>query len=111
MPLKRWEFRLRHIFEAAERILTYVEGMDEASFAEDSKTLDAVIRNFLVIGEAVRHIPEDFRNEHPEIRWSSMHGMRNILVHDYERISPDVVWNTIKRDLPDLIRSLRPLVR
>ncbi len=95
MPLKEWRFRLRHILEAA--------------FREDSKTFDAVIRNFLVIGEAVRHVPENFRSEHPEIRWSSMQGMRNILVHDYEQISAGIVWNTIRRDIPDLIRELKPL--
>ncbi len=110
MPLRRWRFRLRHILEAASRILVYTDGLDEASFSEDEKTIDAVIRNFLVIGEAVRNVPEEFRAKHPEIRWSSMHGMRNILVHDYEQISADVVWNTIQRDLPDLIRDLKPLV-
>ena len=57
--------------------------MDLHSFAEDRKTVDAVVRNFTIIGEATKHIPEQVINENPQIAWREMGDMRNIVVHEY----------------------------
>jgi len=98
--------RIRHILEAIDRVSSYVQGMDEKTFREDTRTLDAVIRNFQVVGEAVRLIPQRVQTRHPEIPWAVMRGMRNVLVHDYDRVRIPILWDTIRRDLPPLVPLL-----
>src|SRR3972149_6412587 len=93
---RKWTFRLRHIIEATERIQEYVAGMTCAEFVADRRSVDAVLRNFMVIGEAARHIPEPVMTRHPGVPWAQMRGMRNVLAHDYDRVNLDVVWNTIQ---------------
>ena len=69
-----------------------------------------MIRNFLVVGEACRHVPAAAREAHPEIPWRLMEGMRHVLVHDYETVRLDVIWATITTDLPPLLPLLRQIV-
>lgn len=80
---RKWKFRLRHIIEAVERIQGYVFGMTYAEFVADRRTVDAVLQNFVVIGEATRHVPEPVVVRHPEVPWAEMRAMRNFVVHDY----------------------------
>ena len=87
---------LDDILEAIRKIEKYVEGMDFEQFRKDEKTGDAVIRNFSVIGEAVKHIPPIIRKKHPDIPWKIIAGMRDKLVHEYFGIRYDVVWETIE---------------
>ncbi len=106
-PERLWIFRVRHIVEAIEKILRYTSGMKFEEFKQDERTVDAVIRNFLVIGEAARHVPSAVRDISPAIPWRLMEGMRHVLVHDYETIRLDIVWRTIIDDLPPLLVQLR----
>ncbi|MDP4748102.1 MAG: DUF86 domain-containing protein [Algoriphagus sp.] len=69
--------------EAAEKILKYTKGLSFEDFLADDKTIDAVVRNFEIIGEASLRIDEDFRFEHPQIEWKKLRGFRNRIVHDY----------------------------
>ena len=69
--------------EAAEKILKYTKGLSFEDFLADDKTIDAVVRNFEIIGEAYLRIDEDFRFEHPQIEWKKLRGFRNRIVHDY----------------------------
>ena len=69
--------------EAAEKILKYTKGLSFEDFLADYKTIDAVVRNFEIIGEASLRIDEDFRFEHPKIEWKKLRGFRNRIVHDY----------------------------
>ena len=71
-------------------------------FCRDIKTQDAVIRNLEIIGEAVRHVPTHAQYAAPTVPWDLMRRMRNLLAHDYERVSLKVVWDTIMFDLPPL---------
>jgi uncharacterized protein with HEPN domain len=96
---------LGHILEAIQRIYLYVEDMDEVEFLADSKTQDAVIRNFEIIGEACRNIElhhPDFADNHPEVPWGFAYEMRNALAHGYFKVDLEVVWKTIHNDLPGL---------
>jgi uncharacterized protein with HEPN domain len=96
--------------EAIAAIQNYVGGTDEAGLAADRKTLDAVLRNFRVIGEAARKLPRDIRHRHPDLPWSEMEKMRHKIVHDYDRIDVPTVWRTIKDDLEPLLPLLAAML-
>lgn len=71
---------------------------------------DAVVRALEVVGEAAGHISKEFQDAHPEIPWHKMVGMRNRLIHEYFRVNYAAVWDTVRNDLPDLIKTLEKLV-
>lgn len=81
MPPRDPEYRIQDILNAIDKILTYVEDLDYQAFIEDAKTVDSVLLNFIVIGEAASHIPEDVMEKHPEIPWYEMRSMRNVIAH------------------------------
>jgi uncharacterized protein with HEPN domain len=90
---------LAHILERAIRIEAYLcEG--EGVFMRDTKTQDAVIRSFEVIGEAAKRVPVEYRAQHPSIPWQLMAGFRDVLIHGYEGVDLRRVWNTATSDLP-----------
>ncbi len=101
---------LDHILDAISRIGKYTEGLTEAAFSSDEKTQDAVVRNFEIIGEASKNIRDadaGFAADHPDIPWSLMYRMRNALSHGYHEVDFEVVWRTIRDDLPGLERRIR----
>ena len=81
-------------------IAGYTEDLGYESWTKDRKTIDAVIRNIEIIGEASNHIPEYIQEKHPDIPWSQMKGMPNILIHEYFGVDIDVLWRTVQDDLP-----------
>lgn len=107
---KSWKIRIRHILEAIEEIQNYVHGLDQSDFYEDQKTFRAVERCFLIIGEAVKHIPEDIRGVYPYLPWRRMSDMRNFVVHEYDDVEHDILWKTIQIDLPPLKTALEKLL-
>jgi len=109
MP-RDWRIRIEDILESLSRIERYIDGMTYEQFAGDDRTLDAVIRNFGIIGEAANHIPEDVRNHHPELPWPQIRGLRNLVIHEYFGISSEILWETASRDLPPLTEALRRLL-
>jgi|UniRef100_A0A7C3Z416 uncharacterized protein with HEPN domain len=92
---------LAQILERIDRILAFTSAGKEAFFA-DVCTQDAVLRNFEVIGEAVKRLPEDFRQAHPAIPWRNLAGLRDVLIHQYEGISLKEVWRMVEKDLGPL---------
>lgn len=110
MSLRNWRIRLEDINESLERIAEYVAGLDYDSWKVDRKTIDAVIRNLEVIGEATTHIPEDIQEQYRNIPWYQMKGMRNILIHEYFGVDIDVLWKTIQEDLPPLKIKINKLL-
>ena len=76
----------------------FVCGMTYEAFAADKKTVNAVIRSLEVLGEATKHVPVSFRNKHPNIPWSKMAGMRNVLIHDYMSVDLKTVWKVAEDD-------------
>lgn len=109
MP-RRADQRLSDIAEAAKAIVGYVAGMDERAFQGDRKTLDAVLRNLTVIGEAARHVPDDFRERFPSVPWVEMGDMRNVVVHEYFGVDVGILWLTVRRDVPELLAALEPVL-
>jgi uncharacterized protein with HEPN domain len=98
------------IWEAIEKIQRYVAGLDHDPFIKDDKTIDSVVRNLEIIGEAANRLPENFRAQHPEIEWRKIIGLRNRIVHDYFNIDVEIVWEIIQKDLPNL-KSKLSLIR
>ncbi len=94
MPPRDWKLRVADILDAIDRIDAYVSGMEYEDFAADLKTLDAVIRNFTVIGEASGHIPTEVSEKWAEIPWRDMRDIRNVVVHGYFGVMPKILWDT-----------------
>ncbi|MBI2172138.1 MAG: DUF86 domain-containing protein [Chloroflexi bacterium] len=105
-----WVFRIGHIFEAVERIQDYIRGMTFQQFCDDPRTVQAVLHNFLIIGEATRHIPATVQTRHPTVPWKEMRDMRNILAHEYDRIDLQIIWDTAQRDIPKLPSLLQEVL-
>ncbi|MGI9067217.1 MAG: HepT-like ribonuclease domain-containing protein [Pyrinomonadaceae bacterium] len=97
------------ILLAIEKIGRYTVGIDHEMFLKDEKTIDAVVRNIGVIGEAVKQLPDDFKNANPGIPWSQMGGLRNRIVHDYFGLDLEIIWQVIRHDLPQLEALIRAL--
>ena len=101
---------LEDMLDSAIKIRHYTNDLDLDSFLEDDKTLDAVIRNFEIIGEAANRIDPDFRFNNSEIEWERIRGFRNRIVHDYFGIDYEIVWEIIENNLNELIERLEVLI-
>jgi uncharacterized protein with HEPN domain len=87
--------RIEDILEAITEIEQFVAGMDFPQFAQDRKTIKAVMTDFVILGEAAGHIPERIILQTPEVPWGVMRAMRNRMVHVYFAVSPQILWDTI----------------
>jgi uncharacterized protein with HEPN domain len=110
MPPRQWKLRITDILDFIAAIQEYVRGMDFQRFSRNSLKIDAVEHRFTIIGEAANNVPAQVRQAHPEIPWASMSEMRNIVVHIYSGVKLDVVWETIRDDLPLLVAPLAKLL-
>ncbi len=97
---------LGHIVEAIDRILDYA-GAGEEAFRTDLKTQDAIIRNFQVMGEAVKKVSDATRAAYPTVPWKDIAGMRDRVVHDYFGVSLTIVWDVIANHLPPLREQMQ----
>ena len=93
---------LRHVFDALEKIGTYLEGQTYESFSNNNMMIDAAVRELEIIGEAANHLSDRLKESHPEIPWRDAIDMRNILIHEYFGVRTRLVWDTCKEDLPRL---------
>jgi uncharacterized protein with HEPN domain len=84
--------------------------MSRDEFATDRRTQKAVIYDIQTVGEAVKRLPDSYREIHPDIPWSLAAGMRDKLVHDYDQVNLDRVWQVVVHDLPELLDKLKPLI-
>jgi uncharacterized protein with HEPN domain len=101
---------LDDMLQSAQKIKRYTKDIDFNSFLSDDKTIDAVVRNFEIIGEAANRIDADFRDSNPEIEWNRIRGLRNRIVHDYFGIDYVIVWDIIETYLDELIDWLDTLI-
>ena len=99
------------ILEAIEKIGQYTAGMSFDAFEKDPKTIDAVVRNIEVIGEAVSHIPIALQLRHPKIPWKLIIGARNKAIHEYFGIDVSILWKTVQDDLPPLKYEMKALMK
>ena len=107
---RSWFLRIEDILEAIERILRYTAAMTEDEFIADDKTIDAVVRNMTVIGEAANFVPEEVQVAHAVIPWAKMRAFRNVVVHEYFGVSNAILWQTIQVNLPPLVAPLKKIL-
>jgi len=101
---------LDDILEATKKVLEYTAGFSYEQFLADRKTVEAVIWNPQIIGEAVKNIPDEIRSGYSDVPWRDMAGLRDIIVHQYFGIKLDVIWKVIQNDLPRVERLLRGIL-
>ena len=103
------ELLVQDMLDSCHKIMAYTQDMSYNDFIKDSKTIDAVIRNFEIIGEAANRLPEAFKDIHSEIDWHRIRGFRNRIVHDYMGIDFEIVWAIRNQYLNELINALEKI--
>jgi uncharacterized protein with HEPN domain len=101
---------LDDMLQSAYKIRNYSAGLQYESFLNDDKTMDAVVRNFEIIGEAANKIDPNFRSKNPVIEWKRIRGFRNRIVHDYFGVDYEIIWSIIENYLDILILNLEKII-
>ena len=110
MP-RDYKVYLDDISQAIRKINTYVSKLNQKQFAEDERTVDAVIRNLEIIGEAVKKLPAEIREKHSEVDWKKIAGLRDILAHEYYGIDVEIIWDIITSKLPPLAKQVEEILK
>ena len=92
------------------RIAEYIEEFSFMDFKKDQKTVDAVTRNFEIIGEAARNLPSEFKNKYPEIPWNEMYLLRNKVNHEYFGIDYEIIWDVASNYLPENKKQIESIL-
>lgn len=101
---------LLDIYNACVKILKFTDGYSREAFDKDTKTQSAVLHQLLVLGEAVKRLSADFRDRKPSVDWSLMAGMRDKIIHGYDVVDLKVVWNTVGKNIPNLMQKIEPML-
>jgi uncharacterized protein with HEPN domain len=106
MSRRSFDLLIEDLWEAVEKVERYTSGFDHDRFIGDEKTIDSVVRNLEIIGEAVGKLPVEIRERHPEIPWKKIIGLRHRIVHDYFDIDVEIIWQILERDIPAFKKDL-----
>ena len=101
---------LTDILESCERVRAYLSGMTFDDFILDNKTVDAVVRNLEIIGEAVKNLPQDVRELRPEIEWKKVARFRDVIAHHYFKIDYDRVWSITQTKIDEIEAAARHML-
>lgn len=107
---RKYGFYLEDILISMERIQEYIGELEFIQFKQQYMIVDAVIRNFEIIGEASKRIPKQITTKYPDIPWKKMYGLRNIITHEYFGIDYEMIWEIAKNDLPQNYIDLKRLI-
>ncbi len=108
---RNYSMYLDDIILSMSRIAEYIEGFSFEQFKKDYKTVDAVIRNFEIIGEAANKVPDTIKEKYPEVPWSEMYLLRNKVSHEYFGIDYDIIWDVITNELPNNLNQIAVILR
>ncbi len=111
MSKRDYRLLLEDILEAIDKIKTYTKGLSYEQFVDDIKTLDAVIRNFEIIGEAAHNIPEAVKDKYHEIDWHKIVGIRNRIIHEYFGVDYKILWRIISNNLDELKENIENILK
>jgi len=106
-----YKIYLNDIIECIGKIQNYTAGLLLVDFCNDAKTIDAVIRNLEIIGEAARRLPEEIRIKFPDVEWHKIISLRNILIHEYPGIDLETIWNIIESKLSQLEKQIKKIIK
>jgi uncharacterized protein with HEPN domain len=98
------------IERAARRVLRYTDNISRVELEVNDEKLSAILYQIAVIGEATKRLSQDLRQQHPEIPWREIAGMRDMLIHKYDQVDFDVIWDVVESKLPQLLTLLEPLL-
>ena len=102
---------VKHILEAITDTEESTKNLSKKEFKENKDIKDATIRRLEIIGEAVKNIPDSFKDKYPKILWKDIAGMRDIVIHSYFKVDLDAVWNVVQEDLPDLKNKIEKILK
>jgi uncharacterized protein with HEPN domain len=107
--MPRDESHALDIVNAARRVLEFTTGYDRTAFERDAKTQSAVLHQITIIGEAAKRLSEEFKDRYARVPWSDIARMRDKLIHHYNDVVLDRVWEAVTTDIPELLRALEEL--
>lgn len=93
---------LEDIIESSTLLISYASNKTQSDYENDDLLHDGILRRLEIIGEAVRHIPHEFRERYPDIDWKEIAGLRDVLIHEYFGVNDERIWKTLKEDIPNL---------
>jgi uncharacterized protein with HEPN domain len=102
-----WQAYLNDIVTASGKIARFTAGMDREAFFADDRTYHAVVHCMLIVGEAAKRIPDEVRQQLPEVEWKKIAGMRDWMVHAYFSIDDEILWDAVETKVPELLRTLQ----
>ena len=108
--LRKYDFYLNDILTAIKRIKMFMEKMSLSEFERDLKTQSSVIWQLVVMGEAVSRLPENFTKKHSAVPWQKVKDFRNVVVHKYDQIRVDLLWEIIQNNLPKFAEQIKEIV-
>jgi len=109
--MRDYKLYLDDILEAAKRIEKYTKDLTSEKFEKNNLVIDGVVRNLEIIGEAVKNLPANVKDKHPDIEWKKIAGLRDILAHEYFGIDMKILWDIIENKLPDLKKEVFRLLK
>jgi len=101
---------LQDIVDSIEKVKKYTDNLTLEEFEINDMVIDAVVRNFEIIGEAVSHVPDSIKEMYPDVPWYKMKGMRNIIAHEYFSVDQDIVWDTARKALPFVAEQIKKII-
>jgi len=110
MSKRNWNLFIEDVLESIELMENYIANMNFEDFKRDRKTVDAVVRNFEIIGEASRNIPDEIKNKYQDVDWKGIIGLRNRIAHEYFGVSLAIVWHILKQELPPLKEKMKQIL-
>lgn len=108
--MRNYRNYLEDILKSAVKVSRYTDGMSFEDFLADERTMDAVVRNLEIIGEAAKNVPLEVRSRYPDIEWRKIAGLRDILSHTYFKVSEAILWDVVQNGVPPLAEKVKQIL-
>ena len=93
---------LDDIFESCNKVSRYIEGLDQSEVMQNELIVDAILRNLMVIGEAAKKLPNEWKQRYGDIEWRKIAGLRDVIAHEYFQLDEEILWDVVSNKLPEL---------